>query len=59
MLYLWVFTDVSDDLRAFKTSGNMRLTKKCQTAKDLNLYQHRCENIKSYLLTYSMEQSPS
>jgi len=48
---LWVFADVSDDLRAFKTLENMLLKTNCHTAEDLNLYQHHSENINSYLLT--------
>jgi hypothetical protein len=45
MLCLWVFADVSDDLRAFKTPSNMHLTTECHIAVDCD-----CENIKSYLL---------
>jgi len=35
-------------LRPFKASGTTHPTTKRRISKDLNTYQHRCENLKSY-----------
>ena len=43
---------VSKALQSTEMSGTTCLTTKCHMPESLNPYQHRCEKLKSHILTY-------